>query len=305
MSGMTDTNWAMTRCRSIRVARAAAALVALVIVAGACADTGEQVTTTGSPGGRDDALFVSIEVGGGFVPPGSDFRQAPVAVYSDGQAFAGGAITLQFPGPAVLPVIRSEVTPAQLDELLAAAEAAGLAGDKRDYGEPGVLDASTTTITVVADGQTHVTSIYALGHESSPKGDNGGSGGRGLTAEQREARRQAQEFAELTGSRATAGPGKHYEPERYRVLPLDPDSNTPAPADDTGIEPDGRDWPFPHIALEPNRCAVVTGADAAEFTRELQQANELTRWRTSSGEAYPLAVRPVLPHEPDCPPEPE
>lgn len=252
-------------------------------------------------------MFVSIEVGGGFVPGGHDFRQPPRAVvYSDGQAFAPGAITQQYPGPAVLPVFRTEVTPAQLEEILEAAEKAGLTGEERDYGDPAVMDAPNATITVVADGQTHVTSIYAL-DVGSPRGPDGGadSGPAGLSPEEREARRQAQEFVDLVGSMVTGGEAGDYEPERYRVLPLAIDRNEPAPEAEAGIEPQVRDWPFPHIALAANECVAVGGDDAARFREELRQANEITRWRTHSGELFNLAVRPVLPHEPDCPQEPE
>src|SRR5688500_4936903 len=120
----------MTRPTGLRVPAALLLIAALAAFGGACSDPGEEVTTTGSPGGRDDPLFVSIEVGGGFVPQGHDFRQPPRAVvYSDGSAFAPGAITLQYPGPAVLPVFRTEVTSAQLEEILDAAQEAGLTGE--------------------------------------------------------------------------------------------------------------------------------------------------------------------------------
>lgn len=58
----------------------------------------------GAAGGGDGGLFVSIEMGGGFVPRGFDFRAPPSAViYDDGTTLAPGAVIAIYPGPAVLP----------------------------------------------------------------------------------------------------------------------------------------------------------------------------------------------------------
>ena len=279
-------------------------MAVLALLGAACSDPGEEVTTTGSPGGRDDPLFVSIEVGGGFVPQGHDFRQPPTAViYSDGQAFSAGAITLQFPGPAVLPVMQSRITAGQLEDVAEAAEKAGLT-EPWDYGQPPIADAPTTTITVVIDGQTHTASIEALQEAPAERGQEVAPP-PGMSEESVEARRKAREFVDFVGSMLGRGEGAEYEPERYRVLPLPVDRNEPSPGAEEGIEAQLKDWPFPHIALVANECVAVTGPDAVNFRQTLRDANELTRWQTESGELYNLAIRPVLPHEPDCPEEPE
>lgn len=302
--------------------RLLALLFAIALVAGACfgGGGGEEVQTGSQPGGGQDPLFVSIEVGGGFVPRGTDFRQPPnAAVYSDGRAFSPGAITLQYPGPAVLPVFEGRLTQAQIDEILSAAEEAGLADDEeQDYGEPPVADAPTTTITVVANGRTHVTSVYALGvsegpeggPEGPPEGEPGraperapaGSGNKSDT----EARREVSEFVEKVTGMVMATQQDHFVPDRYRVLPFGNNGGgggEPAP-DETGIEPQVKDWPFPDLALTENECVAIVGDKTPRFAEELNQANQITRWRTASGEEYELAVRPTLPHEPDCPASP-
>lgn len=302
--------------------RLVALLFAIALVVGACSGGGgggdEEVQTSGQPGGRQDPLFVSIEVGGGFVPRGADFRQPPQAsVYSDGRAFSPGAITLQYPGPAVLPVFEGRLTQAQIDEILSAAEEAGLADDEeQDYGEPLVADAPTTTITVVTNGQTYVTSIYALGFSEGPEGGPegppegeperapAGSGNKSDT----EARREVSEFVEKVSGMVMAAQQDSFAPDRYRVLPLaiaDDGGGEPAPPNETGIEPQVKDWPFPDVALTENECVAIVGDKAPRFAEELEQANQITRWRTASGEEYELAVRPTLPHEPDCPPSPD
>lgn len=279
----------------------------VLAVFAACSDPGEDVTIAGTPGGRDDRLFVSIEVGGGYVFQGHDFRQPPSAVvYSDGSAFAPGAITLQYPGPAVLPVYRTEVTPAQLEQILETAQEAGLTAEERDYGNPPVIDVATTTITVVADGQTHVTAIYALGvPPPPPPADSPDGGSPAVSAEAREARQQAQEFVDLVGSMVSREEAVEFEPDRYRLLPMAVPDYGPAPEGEEGVEHQVRDWPFPQISLTADQCAVVAGPDAATFRELLRQSNEMTHWRTPSDDYYRLAVRPVLPHEPDCPEGPE
>ena len=295
----------MTRSTAVRLPAVLAAIALLTALGTACSDPGEEVTTTGSPGGRDDPLFVSIEVGGGFVPQGHDFRQPPTSViYSDGQTFAPGAITLQYPGPAVLPVTRGKLTDAQIEQVAEAAEKAGLTGEPRDYGQPPVADAPTTTITVVIDGQTRTASIEALQEAPPDMGEND-QPPPGMSEESLEARREAREFVEFVGSLLEPGEAAEHEPDRYRVLPLAVDRNEPRPAAEEGLEPQVRDWPFPHIALIENECTPVTGPDAVNFRQALREANEMTHWKTSSGELFNLAVRPVLPHEPDCPAEPE
>lgn len=279
----------------------AALSLSLALLGAGCSDPGEELTTTGSPGGRDDPLFVSIEMGGGFVPQGHDFRQPPNAVvYSDGQAFTTGAITLQYPGPAVLPLTRTELTDAQVQQVLDAAEKAGLTDEPWDYGQPPVLDAPTTTITVVTDGRSHTATIEAL-QETTVAPGRDGDPPPGMSEEAVEARRDAKEFVDFVGSLVAPSQGAEYEPDRYRVLPLAVDRNEPRPAAEEGLEPQVRDWPFPHIVLAENECVAVTGPDAVNFRQALRESNENTHWRTQTAELYNLAVRPVLPHEPDCP----
>ena len=298
----------MTRRSARGLITLAALSLSLALFGSACADQGEELTTTGSPGGRSgDPLFVSIEVGGGFVPQGHDFRQAPTAViYSDGQAFTPGAITLQYPGAAVLPVIEAQLTESQVDEVLQAAEKAELTGESRDYGQPPIADAPTTTITVVIDGQTHVARIEALQEASGDFGESA-QPPPGMSEEAIEARRKAREFVDFVGSLLGPAGGDEYEPERYRVLPLAVPSNEPSPAGDPAAEPQPqvRDWPFPEIELVENECLAVKGADAASFREVLRESNEITRWQTSDGRLFTLAIRPVLPHEPDCPEPPD
>ena len=280
-------------------------VVVLVLVgaAAACGDDESTVSSDGAggtsgdgssrePGGREDGLVVSIDVTGGLRPVGQEFRSLPVAaVYEDGTTLSPGAHTAIYPGPAVLPVIEGSVGGEEVASLVAAAAEAGLLEDPPpDLGETMVADAGTTTITVVAGGDTYVVSVHALqvADDVLP----------GSAPDANRAREEVQGFVELVSETVAGAGDAMYTPQRYRVLPLRPDEDV-----GEGIEPGHRDWPVPEVALTEGECTAVTGDDADELRRAVDDADEITRWHTDTGEVHALAIRAVLPHEPGCPNE--
>jgi hypothetical protein len=285
--------------RSPRRAAIAVVLVAVTLVAAACANGGETVVADGggtpTPGGGDRHLFVSIEVGGGFVPAGYDFRALPQAVVlDDGTSFSPGLTAAIYPSPAVLPVVTGRLPAAQLARIVAAADEAGLLGpEPLDVGEAGVADAATTTITVVVGGTSHVTAIDALGMPDRGQAP-------GLGRDQLAARNKAQAFVELVAGLVTDAEAGRYEAVRYRVLPTEV-----LPPSDASVVPNELDWPFPDVALTNLRCTAITGDRVARFRAMLTGATEITRWRTGPDQVHDLVIRPVLPHEPDCPESPQ
>jgi hypothetical protein len=277
----------------------AAALLAALPAA--CGDDGEDTSTggdtdggpravTGTPGGTDSGLFVEVVNAGGFVPMGFDFRNLPVAaIHADGRVFAPGAITLQFPGPAVLPVFTGQLDDGALEDLLAAAAEAGLLDDDApDYGGQAdlpIADASTTRVTVVVDGEEHVVEAYALEFTD------------GLPPEVAEARAALADFVAAVNEAVLAARDP-FDPDRYRVLataPIDPT------AVDPGLpQPNVLDWPAGLPEPVEGECTALTGDAAAAFEAALEQADEQTQWRIGE-RTFGLFARPVLPHEPDCP----
>lgn len=270
-------------------------MAALVfILAAACSGEDETVDAgwgAGRPGGGTGPLFVSIEVGGGFVPVGHDFRTLPQAVvYADGTSFSPGAVATIYPGPPVLPVIQGQLSEDQLAEIVEAAGHAGLLGGEHlDAGDPSIADAAITTITIVVGGEEHVTSVYALGGTGHP-GD-----APGITPEQQATRQAVQGFVDHVSSQVTEAESGRYEPDRYRVLPLEPQ---PIRAE---VEANEVRWPLEDVELEAGSCTAVAGSQAEVLRSALDTASKITRWRTSSGRMFSLVVRVVLPHEPDCP----
>lgn len=285
-------------------------VLAIAMLGAGCSNGGQRVVAGDGPedsgggtdvparsaGGGEDGLFVSVEVGGGFVPVGFDFRSTPRAViYDDGLTLSTGAVAAIYPGPVVLPLTQGRIDQERLLQLVTAAGTAGLLDDTAaDFGDPPVIDASTTTVTVVVDGEAHVTSVYALDTASE---DLFAGGPPGLDGPQLEARQRVSEFVELVSDTVVDSETEQYVPERYRLLPLPSDQGLEPVA-----EPDVRDWPFPDVALIEGECTSLSGDRAVEFRDVIDDATEVTRWRTDAGQSFALSVRPVLPHEPDCPP---
>jgi hypothetical protein len=275
-----------------------AALATFVVLLAACGGSSSVDSGAGdaTPGGGGDPLFVSIESGGGFASVGADVRMLPRAVvYADGASFTPAAEATMYPGSAVSSYVQGQLTEEQLDQLVEAASDAGLLADEPpQIGDPNIADAPTTTITVVVDGQPHVTSVYALEVPPLP-GSPAASALPGLTDDQRAAREQIQAFVDLTSELATKLDGDLYPPERYRVLPIEPQEPVP------GVTPDEADWPLPYVELVPMTCVAVEGEQADELGAALAEASHITRWRTDDGQLFGLAVRPLLPHDPGCP----
>jgi hypothetical protein len=252
-------------------------------------DAGPSSTTGGRPGGDGADLFVAVETIGGLLPPGVAFRDLPrAAVYADGTILVPGVITLQFPGPPVLPLAAGTLDDAAMDELLDAARDAGMVGGTPDVGDAGeivIADAATTRVTVVVDGDAQVVEAYALGEAPV------GGADAALTDEQRAARLRLTALLQLVEEAGAAATSLH-EPERYRVLAL-------APGDDGEL--DGGELAWPDGLPEPvlNECVAITGDDVTTLEQALSDANERTRW-TVGDDTFVLAIRPVLPHEPDC-----
>ena len=88
-------------------------------------------------------------------------------LYGDGTVIVPGAVIQIYPGPAILPLVRSKLNERQVQALLRRARDAGLLSPRRiDYGDMGTIgiaDAPTTTLVVNAAGRSRTRQAYALG----------------------------------------------------------------------------------------------------------------------------------------------
>jgi hypothetical protein len=248
------------------------------------------------PTGAEE-LVMRVQTGGGFVPIEYNFTAVPqFSLYGDGRVVVPGPETMQYPG-AALPNLQSTVlTEDGVQAILAAAKDAGLFQNGVDYGQPGVADVGTTTITISADGTTYTSQVYALGFED----------GGNLTMQQQQARAAIDDLAGKLSDPATlTGAELQWEPYEFTALavysrPVDPVAATSS----TDIEPNHLPWPLEDLATAgeevPNstglRKVIVTGEDLETLSPLLGQATEITRWKSGDAE-YNLWFRPLLPDE--------
>lgn len=282
------------------------AVLVLLFLLNGCGYANRTTTTTGpgSGGGsidhptEADALVFRVEVGGGFVPVEAVFTNMPMlSVYGDGRAILQGPIIAIYPGPALPNLQVAKVSPAGMQQLLAAARDAGLLERGVDYGQPAVADGSTTTFTLAANGELFETFIYHL----SP--DNASDGA--LTKEQVALRARAESFQsmlyDLEGRLGDdIGPSESFGWQALSILIMPGDPNRD---DSSGIEPRIVDWPLADLAtlgeVHPQtqgRQAVITGADLETLRPLVEQADTLTFWK-SGGSVYSVFLRPLLPDE--------
>jgi hypothetical protein len=243
------------------------------------------------------SVVLRVTTGGGFVAPQTNLRAQPsFTLYGDGSVIVPGAVTQMFPGPAIGPLVRRQLSERQVQALLRRARQAGLlaprAIDYGDMGSVGVSDGPTTTLVVNA-GARHVTrEAYALGI---------GAGAGRLTAAQVEARKALAQFVASLPQRPS---GSRYAPHAIAVYVAPAASPLPAAA--------GRVvWPLASnlatagkpVANGPAyRCITVAGKDVGTLLARLRSANEQSRWtmRGRPGRTYELIARPLLPDERGC-----
>jgi hypothetical protein len=293
-----------------------AVVATLGLFATGCANVaGDTGPVSGGPAphpAASDRLVVRISTSGGFVAPSTTITQLPqFSLMGDGSAITPGAIPEIYPGPAIAPLLSQQLTPDAVGAVLALAGSDGLTGPSRNYtdlGTVGVADMPTTTITIVADGTTHVFDFYALGGMSQGKPDQ-------MSQAEYDARTKALDFEQKVGdlkwlpagSKSASTP---YVPTGVRIFV------SPYRADPSLSEPEIA-WPFGALSAfgaaasgadsasslneggAPSRCGTVVGPDLATLLPLIGRANQLTPWK-SRGKDYGLQFRPMLPDESGC-----
>lgn len=295
----------------IRTPLLTAAFVALPLFAVACSDDsgssstsvtappGEQPvetdapdsTPTGSgfqhPTGADEVV-IRIGYEGGFVPASANFSRTPtLLVAGDGTVYTPGAITLQYPGPLVLPIQTSTLTEEGVQALLALADEHGLLAEAPEYVRNDLIaDAADTVVEITVDGVTYRHQAYALGLEG------------GAAAETDPARKALAEFVEAASNPASVVPEGSLtdgglltgdiEIQAVEVDPANYDQPTiTAWASTSGI-----------TLADSTECAVVPASDT-DATALLGEATSITLF-TEGDVTYAIAVRPQLPGGQTC-----
>ncbi|HEV8207022.1 MAG TPA: hypothetical protein VGR04_10085 [Acidimicrobiia bacterium] len=193
-----------------------------------------------------------------------------------------GPTTLEFPGPALPNLQEFRVTGDGLGKIIDEGREAGLLDDPPpDYGDPGITDQPTTTVSLRLDGRTRTVDVYALNFSD------------GVTAVQRENRRRLTNFIELAGDPGAllpvvvAGSTRRYAAAAIAVLVR--------PSDATNG--DTHAWPLGDLA--GTDCVVLNGGEAGTALDAARAAHEGDVWE-SAGATYDVAFRPLLPDERTC-----
>jgi hypothetical protein len=243
-----------------------------------------------------DKLILRLSIDGGFVAPGFLLTRMPiVALYGDGRVIVGGPTVEIYPGP-LLPNLRQlHVTPAEIQRILAAADADGLLGLDASYMATNIADASTSTFTTIVDGKTHSIGAYALG-EGGTIDDAAATAARAKLLDFSNKITDLSKFLGRTLSDAEA-----YAPTEMRVFV------GPVPGADPNFpNPQVVNWPLTvdpksgRATINPGlSCLAVGGADLTAFLKAATGANVLTIWSTPSGR-FSVSVRPLYPEESGC-----
>jgi hypothetical protein len=292
---------------STRVLPTVLASGALILALSACGDDGGQAvsdsvetlppveTPVDAPTGTSDgdgyvhptgANDVVIEYGevGGFVPMEVAFQQTPsVLVSGDGRLFTPGAVPAIYPGPLLPAVFTQSISEAGIQQLLAAADEAGLFADV-EYDTPTqIADASTARVVINVNGETYVHEAYALGFE--------------LPDEEVSPEREAlaafvQQLQTLEPvDPAELGDQTIYEPTDYGIQAQPIDDLSAYGGD--GIEPTVVPWPSDAgVALaDATACTLVPAKGVGDT---LMEANQLTFF-DEDGQTYQVLAKPILP----------
>jgi hypothetical protein len=287
--------------------------VLVLVLAAACADpapgagdggpTGASGSTGGSgsthPGGASD-LVLRVSTEGGFVPVDVLRGQIPgFSLFGNGTVITTGAQIEIYPGPALPSLIATPLTDQGVQALIRAALDAGLGKDARhvDLGDMAISDMPTTVLTLAVDGQTHETTVYALGAVSEQPG--------GMSDDAWAARQALERFAAQVGDlrswlpEGSVGEDAPHAPSAMRIF-------VSPYAGDPNLLQEPIPWPLAtdlatlgEATDQGDRCAVLEGADLDAVLPLAERANTLTPW-TSGGERYAIAFRPLLPDESGC-----
>ena len=244
------------------------------------ADTGYTLPT------GPDEVFLRIAYEGGFVAPETIFVRIPnLLIAGDGHAFNPAAITMEWPGPLIMPMTVSTITPEGLQRLAKLADDARLVGFTPDYTLPdgiGIADAPDTVVTLTVNGATIEHRAYALGLDepSTPE------------------RNRLRAFVDSTANLITllgaqhVGEASGYEPTAYRFRATVVD---PAQLSEPVVTVD---WSASTgVALaDASECATVEAAKVATLLDGAKQ-----NWVFRENELlYQLAITMVLPGDDAC-----
>jgi hypothetical protein len=215
-------------------------------------------------------------------------------VFGDGRVIVVGPSILMFPGPALPNLQEFRVSRAGLRGILGEARLAGLLADPPpDYGDPGVTDQPTTTVTVRAGTTSSQVQVYALDFPGSAA----------LDGEQVKNRLLLSRFIKVVSDAdalhefVERGSERRYTPTALAVI-IRPSDTTSG---------DTHAWPLedlgatgaPYGRLPDARCKVYDRGQLAAVLEAARSARAGDLWE-SAGATYALDFVPLLPDQQSC-----
>jgi hypothetical protein len=316
--------------------RTAPALFVVLLVLTACGATGGGAgsdspapsatppASAGGGGSGDDGhiehpegseAVLAITWAGGMLHESMTVTQVPpLVITGDGRVIMQGMQTLEFPGPALPPLIERRLTGDGVQQILRALEQTNLfTGDLELRGMNGmVADANDTIFTVRAAGLESVVTVYAISMLFPDMDPPPGMSGAEIEAYQVLSALHDRLMTLDTWLPADAWATDTwvpYQPEAFRLYVRDV---TGQPVE--GGEGPGqvREWPtdddpatFGEAVAsfgDGTRCGVAEGELGTAWLAELTAAKQNTLWTDDGDRRFSIGVRPLLPHEePVCP----
>ncbi len=268
---------------------AVAALTATVALA-ACGGSSSSPGETGPPRpptGADEVV-VRVVTEGGFTAESRRPAHLPqLSVFGDGRVVVTGPDHAASTRGRRSPTSRSSASPVPGSHASSTtARAAGLLDDAvPDYGDPGVTDQATTTVTVRADGSRGGWTCTRSGFRGRVSG---------VTPEQSEQRRSTPAVHRVGRRRRRA---RRRRRGRERAALRADRARGARRARRTQSDGETHAWPLGDLAGA--ECAVHTGADLARALDVARTAHEGDAWE-SAGATYTVTFRPLLPDERTC-----
>jgi hypothetical protein len=269
----------------------------------------------GHPTGADEPILVVEETGGFAMVQMIATRVPTFALFGDGRVVVQGAMTLEFPGPALAPLIQRTLNEDGIQAVLDAVEDTELfTSDLELRGAANVVaDATDTVFRLNANGRDVTVSVYGLGLLDPAFGGSF----EGIDPAEIDAHAVLSQLRDALLTIDTSVPADSWEAEGWQ--PYAADAFRLYVRDATGEEIEGgdlpervREWPTDDDPAtfgveEPlfgdgTRCGVVEGDAGAAWLEELNAAKQDTLWTTDGENRFMVMARPLLPgDEATCP----
>lgn len=267
------------------------------------------------PTGADEPILVVEDVGGFAMVNMLAMRVPTFALFGDGRVIVQGAQTLEFPGPALPPLIERTMNEDGIQAVLEAVEDTELfSGDLELRGAQNfVADATDTVFHLHANDTSATVTVYGLGMLDPSFGGNF----EGVEQSEIDAHAVLNQLRDALLTIDTSVPADSWEAEGWQ--PYEPDAFRLYVRDVTGEPLEGgelpgqvREWPTDDdpanfgedqaLFGDGTRCGVVEGEAAATWFADLSAAKQNTLWTGDGEDRFSVAPRPLLPgDEVTCP----